>query len=118
MNRRGKNSDDRLYEAVTSTPQNGISSQVAVQINEELSIRGVAGPYTIIGNNFAPGTTAADIQSAMFPSGGEMRSCRITQTAPTVMAEMIFDDRINAENVIATFNNKRVNVDWRMHSLS
>lgn len=75
---------------------------------EEISIRGTAGPYVVIGSNFAPGTTAADIESAMVPSGGEMQSCRIISSAPTVMAEMVFAEKHNAESVISTFNNKKV----------
>ena len=62
----------------------------------------------VIGSNFAPGTTAADIESAMIPSGGEMQSCRIISSAPTVMAEMVFAEKHNAESVISTFNNKKV----------
>ncbi|KAL8813566.1 MAG: hypothetical protein Q9200_000175 [Gallowayella weberi] len=54
----------------------------------EISIRGLAGPYTVIGSNFAPGTTAADIRAAMFPIGGEMQDCRIVSKTPTVEAEM------------------------------
>ena len=75
---------------------------------EEISIRGIAGPYVVIGSNFAPGTTAADIESAMVPSGGEMQSCRIISSSPTVMAEMVFAEKQNAESVIYTFNNKKV----------
>ncbi|KAL8631213.1 hypothetical protein Q9189_003058 [Teloschistes chrysophthalmus] len=73
----------------------------------EISIRGSAGPYTVIGSNFAPGTTAADIESAMHPVGGEMVECNIVAKMPTVVAEMVFSERARADNVIATFNNKR-----------
>ena len=44
----------------------------------------------------------------MLPSGGEMESCSITTLHPTVTAEMVFTEKANAENVIATFNNKKV----------
>ena len=77
-------------------------------VGPEISIRGAAGPYVVIGSNFAPGTTAADIESAMIPSGGEMQSCRIITASPTVMAEMVFSEKHNAEAVIETFNNKKV----------
>ena len=77
-------------------------------VGPEINIRGAAGPYVVIGSNFAPGTTAADIESAMIPTGGEMQSCRIITASPTVMAEMIFSDKQNAEAVIDTFNNKKV----------
>ena len=94
---------DMLYEAATSkVPRNGNG------VGTEISIRGTAGPYVVIGSNFAPGTTAADIESAMLPVGGEMQSCRILTATPTVMAEMVFTDKENAELVIDTFNNKKV----------
>ena len=95
---------DMLYEAATSkVPRNGNG------VGTEISIRGIAGPYVVIGSNFAPGTTAADIESAMLPVGGEMQSCRILTAAPTVVAEMVFTDKENAELVIDTFNNKNYN---------
>lgn len=74
----------------------------------EITIRGLAGPYTVVGSNFAPGTTAADIESAMLPVGGEMQDCRIVAKVPTIIAEMVFAEKAKADNVIATFNNKRV----------
>ena len=98
--------DDLLYNtAVTQSPLNGVASKGPVG---EISIRGTAGPYVVIGSNFAPGTTAADIESAMVPSGSEMQSCRIITSTPTVMAEMVFAEKHNAESVISTFNNKKV----------
>ena len=98
--------DDLLYNtAVVQSPRNGVASR---GLGEEISIRGTAGPYAVIGSNFAPGTTAADIESAMMPSGGEMQSCRIISPSPTVMAEMVFAEKNNAESVISTFNNKKV----------
>lgn len=101
---------DRLYEAATSQPpQNGTSKETNVEADgKEISIRGIAGPYLVIGSNFAPGTTAADIQSAMVPSGGEMQSCKVTSYHPTVTAEMVFAEKASADSVIATFNNKKV----------
>ncbi|KAL9596573.1 MAG: hypothetical protein Q9219_005700 [cf. Caloplaca sp. 3 TL-2023] len=81
--------------------------QATVQDGGEISIRGAAGPYVVVGANFAPGTTAADIESAMAPIGGELLGCEITNQRPTVIAEMVFTEKAKAENVIATFNNKR-----------
>ena len=94
-----------LDAAVTQSQRNGPASR---RPGEEISIRGTAGPYVVIGSNFAPGTTAADIESAMIPSGGEMQSCRILTSAPTVIAEMVFSEKQNADSVISTFNNKKV----------
>ncbi|KAL8818400.1 MAG: hypothetical protein Q9223_002954 [Gallowayella weberi] len=76
----------------------------------EISIRGLAGPYTVIGSNFAPGTTAADIRAAMFPIGGEMQDCRIVSKAPTVEAEMVFSEKARADNVIAYFHNMKASL--------
>lgn len=101
---------ERLYEAAADkSARNGVShpNEMAVE-NEEINIRGLAGPCVVVGSNFAPGTTAADIESAMIPSGGEMRSCKIVSYSPILVAEMVFAERANAENVIATFNNKKV----------
>ena len=73
-----------------------------------LTIRGLAGPYVVIASNFAPGTTAADIQSAIENVGGPMDSCRVVTSHPTVMAELVFADKSSAETVIANFNNQKV----------
>jgi len=98
--------NDLLFDAaVAQSPRNGTSIK---RPGEEISIRGTAGPYVVVGSNFAPGTTAADIESAMIPSGGEMQSCRILTSSPTVIAEMVFSEKNNAESVISTFNNKKV----------
>ena len=95
--------------ALAQTTRNGDLTEAASKgIGEEIAIRGTAGPYIVIGTNFAPGTTAADIESAMVPSGGEMQSCKIVTSSPTVIAEMVFAEKSNAENVISTFNNKKV----------
>ncbi len=56
--------------------------------------------------NFAPGTTAADIESAVTPVGGLVSSCRILKTTPIVIAELVFESRDGAERVIETFNNQ------------
>lgn len=74
------------------------------------SIRGVAstGPFTVIASNFAPGTTASDIEAVLAPHGGETLGCRMLTASPTVMVELTFATREGAENVIATFNNQKV----------
>lgn len=68
----------------------------------------MAGPYTVIASNFAPGTTAADIEAVMAPIGGEMLGCRLASSHPTVIAEMLFVEKDGADHVIAMFNNKKV----------
>lgn len=69
-------------------------------------IRGLAGPYVVMAQNFAPGTTAADIESAMTPIGGLIESCQIIKAHPLVIAEIIFESRGGAEKVIEMFNNQ------------
>ncbi|KKZ63779.1 hypothetical protein EMCG_01883 [[Emmonsia] crescens] len=72
------------------------------------SIKGSAsGPCVVLGSNFAPGTTAADIESALEPVGGAMLGCKIVSTDPVVTAEMIFEERSGAESVVARFNNQK-----------
>ena len=81
---------------------------------DDINIRGIAGPvgpFIVIGQNFAPGTTAADIESAMEPNAGPMQSCRILSSSPTVIAEMVFAERDKAETVISVFNNRKVCYD-------
>jgi hypothetical protein len=73
-----------------------------------ITIRGLAGPYVVMAQNFAPGTTAADIESAMTPHSGPVVSCRLLKTQPLVIAEIVFETKDGADNVIATFNNQTV----------
>lgn len=73
-----------------------------------MTIRGLAGPFAVMGQNFAPGTTAADVESAMTPVGGEMVSCEVVKTQPFMIVEMVFASREGGERVIETFNNKTV----------
>jgi len=76
--------------------------------NRGMTIRGLAGPFVVMAQNFAPGTTAADIESAMTPVGGIVTSCRVLKQHPIVIAEIIFESKEGADNVIATFNNQTV----------
>ncbi|KAK1999858.1 hypothetical protein LX36DRAFT_655105 [Colletotrichum falcatum] len=88
---------------MTSTPA---SAPTAPAAKKGLSIRGLAGPFAVMAQNFAPGTTAADIESAMTPVGGEMLSCRIIKTSPLIVAEMVFATKEGGDAVIDTFNNQ------------
>lgn len=101
--------NNRTYEKFTSVLNR---NSVSARNNDSpgISIRGVAsgGPFTVIASNFAPGTTAADIEAVMSPVGGETAGCRLISASPTVMVELQFVDRAGAENVIATFNNQKV----------
>jgi hypothetical protein len=74
-----------------------------------MDIKGAAsGPYIVIAQNFAPGTSAADIESAMLSVGGQMTSCKLVVSNPTVIAEMAFVEKSGAEKVIDVFNGKKV----------
>jgi hypothetical protein len=73
-----------------------------------MTIKGASGPFVVIGSNFAPGTTAADIQSAIEPISGPMLTCRVTSHHPTVTAEFAFGEKWCAENAVANFHNQRV----------
>ncbi|EFQ33301.1 hypothetical protein CGRA01v4_06990 [Colletotrichum graminicola] len=82
------------------------SAPTGPAVKKGLSIRGLAGPFAVMAQNFAPGTTAADIESAMTPVGGEMLSCRIIKTSPLIVAEMVFATKEGGDAVINTFNNQ------------
>ncbi|CAG7937537.1 unnamed protein product [Penicillium nalgiovense] len=72
-----------------------------------MSIKGASGPFYVIGKNFAPGTTAADIQSALEPITGPMISCQIVASQPSVVAEFAYAEKTAAELVVANFHNQR-----------
>jgi hypothetical protein len=98
---------DKFANTLGRNAQNGRLNNDGAQ----LSIKGAAsttGPVTLIASNFASGTTAMDIESVMGQVGGELLSCRVVVPQPTVMAELTFATRDGADNVIATFNNKKV----------
>lgn len=77
-------------------------------INTGITIRGLAGPFVVIAQNLAPGTTAGDLESAMMPVGGLVSKCRIIKTHPIVMAEIEFQTKEGADRVIERFNNQLV----------
>ena len=84
------------------------SAPAPAAVPQGLTIRGLAGPFALLGQNFAPGTTPADVESAMTPIGGEMVSCKVVKTQPLLIMEMVFASREGGERVIETFNNKTV----------
>jgi len=94
----------------TNNQANAPRAQPKPQSKGQMSIRGMAnpGPFVVIASNFAIGTTAADIEAAMAPVGGEISSCYLLSAKPNVMAEVVFVNREGAENVVATFNNQKV----------
>ncbi|KAI1213122.1 uncharacterized protein F4807DRAFT_412997 [Annulohypoxylon truncatum] len=71
-----------------------------------IKIKGSAGPFVVMAQNFAPGTTAADIENVMTPVGGLISSCRILKTHPIIIAEITFESKEGANRVIQQFNNQ------------
>lgn len=101
--------EDRLREERPRGRRNGYERDDLTNGGPELNIKGAAsGPYIVVAQNFAPGTTAADIESVMLSVGGEMHSCKLIASNPTVIAEMNFVEKAGAEKVIETFNGKKV----------
>ncbi|KAI1800035.1 hypothetical protein F4811DRAFT_56806 [Daldinia bambusicola] len=99
------------YERTTSSPgasqqQLNVQSAPTQFPGQGMTIRGLAGPFAVMAQNFAPGTTAADIESAMTPVGGIVSSCRLIKTHPIVIAEIVFESKEGADRVIQTFNNQ------------
>lgn len=105
--RRRRPAEDRLVSALN--PENG---QATVRSGGRgINIKGAsAAPPVVIGGNFAPGTTAADIQSAIEPVSGKIVSCWVTSQKPTVTAEITFAEKSSAEKAVANFHNQRVGV--------
>jgi len=107
------NRNDRLYSALNgsaSSPalNNQFNIVGSAKTTGSISIRGLAGPYIVIAKNLALGTTAADIESAMTPVGGVVLGCRLIAERPKVIAELIFESKEGADNVVDTFNNQNV----------
>ncbi|KAI0834903.1 hypothetical protein F5Y06DRAFT_277487 [Hypoxylon sp. FL0890] len=100
------------YERTKSLPataqqQMNVRQAPAQPSGQGITIRGLAGPFAVMAHNFAPGTTAADIESAMTPVGGLIISCRLVKTHPLVVAEIVFESKEGADRVIQTFHNER-----------
>jgi hypothetical protein len=107
------NRNDRLYTALNGSASSpALNSQFNIvgsaKTTAGISIRGLAGPYIVIAKNLASGTTAADIESAMTPVGGVVLGCRLIAERPKVIAELIFETKEGADNVVETFNNQNV----------
>ncbi|KAH9884435.1 hypothetical protein F4778DRAFT_763054 [Xylariomycetidae sp. FL2044] len=100
------------FNRSTSSPSNVQQMQVRPPpAAQGMMIKGLAGPFAVMAQNFAPGTTAADIESAMTPVGGLVTSCRVVKSYPIVIAEIVFENKEGADRVIQTFNNQ--NADGR-----
>lgn len=103
----------RLYKAINGSAEAPALSNQFNIVNKTkpstgISIRGIAGPAVVIAENFASGTTAADIESAMAPIGGPILKCSVTASASNVIAELVFESRDGAEKVIEHFHDQIV----------
>lgn len=81
-----------------------------------LSIKGASGPFIVVGSNFSPGTSAADIQAALESRTGPMLSCRVISHSPAVTAEITYAEKEIAENTVANFDNQWVRIESRFQS--
>lgn len=84
---------------------------VDAQDGRGITIKGLAGPFAVLAQNFAPGTTAADIESALTPVGGLISSCRLVKTYPIVIAEIVFESKEGADRVIERFDKQTVSLN-------
>ncbi|KAH7393311.1 hypothetical protein BKA64DRAFT_675802 [Cadophora sp. MPI-SDFR-AT-0126] len=105
------NRNDRIYSALhNSASSPALNSQFNIvgsaKPSPGISIRGLAGPSMVMIKNLALGTTVADIESAMTPVGGNVLNCRIISEKPKVIAELVFETKEGADNVVDTFNNQ------------
>ncbi|KAH7321667.1 hypothetical protein BKA65DRAFT_463953 [Rhexocercosporidium sp. MPI-PUGE-AT-0058] len=105
------NRNERIYSALhTSASSPSLNNQFNIVGTAKpgfgISIRGLAGPSMVMIKNLALGTTVADIESAMAPVGGNVFSCRIITERPKVIAELVFETKEGADNVVDTFNNQ------------
>ncbi|KAI2642691.1 hypothetical protein GGS21DRAFT_486514 [Xylaria nigripes] len=99
----------RLANALTRTAASPSNSQQQLNIHDSqdgngFTIKGLAGPFAVLAQNFAPGTTAADIESALTPVGGLIVSCRLVKNHPMVLAEIVFESKEGADRVIQRFD--------------
>ncbi|KAI0526453.1 hypothetical protein F5B22DRAFT_158779 [Xylaria bambusicola] len=101
------NRTSKLADAYTRAAASNNAQQINVvdpQDGRGITIKGLAGPFAVLAQNFAPGTTAADIESALTPVGGLISNCRLLKTHPIVIAEIVFESKEGADRVIQSFD--------------
>lgn len=100
------NRNDQLHAALNGSASSpALNSQFNILGSSKpvnTTIRGLAGPYIVIAKNLAHGTTAADVESALSPIGGVILNCRLIAQTPKVIAEIIFETKEGADNVVDT----------------
>lgn len=67
--------------------------------NGGMTIRGLAGPHLVEVRGFAPGTTAGDIEEAIRNKGISVHSCRLLQSSPKVIADVLCDSKEDADRI-------------------
>ncbi|KAI0202257.1 hypothetical protein F4808DRAFT_422574 [Astrocystis sublimbata] len=105
-NRTSKLANAYARAAASSSPaqQMNVSSNSSRGSQAGFTIKGLAGPFAVLLQNLAPGTTVADIESALTPVGGLVTSCRLVKTHPIVIAEVVFESKDGADQVIERFD--------------
>lgn len=111
-----KMASNRLFEAlhaVGGAAGNTTASDLGINIrgaskpnNVGISIKGSAGPFAVHGSNFASGTTASDIRTFLGGYDLQVLNCGILSANPTVIAEILFDKRADADKCVELFNNR------------
>lgn len=64
-----------------------------------MTIKGIAGPHVVEVRGFAPGTSAADVEEAMRAKGISVHSCRILQSNPKVIVDILCDSKEDADRI-------------------
>lgn len=64
-----------------------------------MTIKGIAGPHVVEVRGFAPGTSAADVEEAMRAKGISVHSCRILQSSPKVIVDILCDSKEDADRI-------------------
>jgi len=76
----------------------------AKSADKEVSIRGIAGPFSVLAQNFAPGTSAADVENAFTRVGGQILKCVVLKSEPFVLVEAVFASREGGALAINKFD--------------
>lgn len=77
----------------------GGSRQQAPRAVGGMTIKGIAGPHVVEVRGFAPGTSAADIEEAMRAKGISVHSCRVLQSSPKVIVDILCDSKEDADRI-------------------
>ncbi|EED18529.1 hypothetical protein TSTA_122610 [Talaromyces stipitatus ATCC 10500] len=107
--------EDRMVEDINGRKDTNVN--VTPRKPTEITIKGTAatGPFVVVGRNFAPGTNAADIETAMEPVAGHIVGVHITSYTPYVNAQIACAEKWGAEAIVAQFNGQKA--DGRVLSL-